>query len=390
MIRHSLVALFLLLLSFAGPGLGASAQNKGGGIVGFWKRLCEPNPKLDSVYIFQPYKGWGVSAGYELEGHNVSMDSKMDYEVDNVRLNYNFLLSMDPKPDHKIGLYGYAGPLRLGMSQEVGSAQGNGKTFSFRLMDNSLAADVAYSRFYSLPQGVIAGYRNDATGEQREESAPVYLDRPADLRTFVINASYAFNGRRFSYRAAYDGRVVQRRSAGSFLVAAKYMRGEIELDPDDFLLMTLVTGMGRYTTRQASLGAGYSFNLVPYHRDAAGPRDLKGLRNLTLNVTAIPMLTLYNSMITNEYSHKSDGINYCSDIERTFKLQGQIQPNFTARAAVCYSTGHLSASCWADYTRFHFRNGTKDYYGIGGDHLALSQSGEFSNLTVAFQLMYKF
>ena len=386
-LRFNILKLFLLL-AFACLSGAASAQKAG--IVRFWNRLCEPNPRLDSVYIFQPYKGWGVSSGYELEGHNVSLDTKIDYEIDDTRINFQFLLGMDPMPDHKIGLYGYAGPVRLGFSQEVGAMAGNGRTFSLRLMGNSLAADVAYSRFYSLPNGVIAGYSNEATGETQEESVPVQIDRPADLRTFVINAIYAFNGRRFCYRAAYDGRGIQRRSAGSFLAAAKYMRGDIELDPDDFMLMTLVSGMGVYITRQASLGAGYSFNLVPYHRDAVSPRDLKGLRNLTVNATVIPLLTLYNSIITNEYSHKSDGIYYCSDIARTFKLQGHIQPNFTARAAICYSTGHLSASCWADYTRFHFRSASKDYYGMGGAHLAMSQSGEFSNLTVALQVMYKF
>ena len=380
----------ILLLAFAGIGSSASAQNNGGGIVGLWKRLCEPDPKLDSVYIFQPYKGWGVSAGYEMEGHYVSMDTKVDYGIDDISINYHFLLNMDPKMDHKIGLYGYAGPLRLGISQEVGASAGNGKSFSFKLMNNSLSADVAYSRFYSMPKGAIAGYHNDATGEAYEEQIPVRIDRPADLKTFVINASYAFNGRRFSYRAAYDGSVVQRRSAGSFLVAAKYMRGNIELDPDDFMLMVMVSGMGGYVTRQASLGAGYSFNLVPYHRDAAGPRDLNGLRNLTVNATVIPMLTLYNSVITNEYSHKDDGINYCSDIARTYKLQGGLHPNFIGRAAVCYSTGHFSASCRADYTRFLFRNGDKTFHSISGGSLTMSQSGEFSYLTVAFQLMYKF
>jgi hypothetical protein len=148
--------------------------------------------------------------------------------------------------------------------------------------------------------------------------------------------------------------------------------------------------MGGYVTRQASLGAGYSFNLVPYHRDAAGPRDLNGLRNLTFNATVIPMLTLYNSVITNEYSHKDDGINYCSDIARTYKLQGGLHPNFIGRAAVSYSTGHFSASCRADYTRFLFRNGDKTFHSISGGSLTMSQSGEFSYLTVAFQLMYKF
>lgn len=42
-----------------------------------------------------------------------------------------------------------------------------------------------------------------------------------------------------------------------------------------------------YMMHQASIGAGYSFNFVPYHRD---------MHNLTINLTGLPMLNVLNKL----------------------------------------------------------------------------------------------
>ena len=55
------------------------------------------------------------------------------------------------------------------------------------------------------------------------------------------------------------------------------------------------------------MGGGYSVNFVPWHRDPVGPRD-EGLRNLTVNLTAMPVITLFNHLKTTSYVY-DDAIN---------------------------------------------------------------------------------
>lgn len=183
--------------------------------------------------------------------------------------------------------------------------------------------------------------------------------------------------------------MVQRRSAGSFLVAAKYMYGNFQMDASDKVLVSLVNGLARFETSQFSLGAGYSFNWVPYHRDAVSPHDLRGLRNLTVNVTAVPMLTLLNAITSHQYAYESKTFDYVMDDAQKYRMYSRIQPNFTARAAICYNTGRFYVNVWADYTRFVFRNRARTFSLADGD-IALAQHGEFSSWMVNLQLNYRF
>ena len=76
------------------------------------------------------------------------------------------------------------------------------------------------------------------------------------LRTLNVNAYYVFNHRRFSYPAAFAHSYIQRRSAGSFMLAASLQgqHGEVNEEgrqPIDFKM----TNIG--------IGAGYGYNYVP-------------------------------------------------------------------------------------------------------------------------------
>jgi len=182
---------------------------------------------------------------------------------------------------------------------------------------------------------------------------------------------------------------MQRRTTGSWIVAARYTYGMTIIDPEDIVLLTLTNGLGHFTTHQASLGAGYSFNWVPYHRDAAGSKDLRGLRNLTVNFTAAPMLTFYNKVITEDYVQESF-LNYKNEIDHRFVNVGRIYPNFIARAGICYSFGHFFVNAWGEYTGFAFRSDPREYSYESGNRYLMSQSGIYSSWTVRFQLNYRF
>ncbi len=359
-------------------------------MAGLWQRLCGPNPKLDSVYIFQPYKGWGGGLIYEMAENGAMIDSREDFYDGDYHSVIDFSLVMDSRVAHSLGANVMFGPIQLGFLREVGSVEKRNRTFAFRWIANFFALDVRYKDFFSTPGGTVS-IEVLSPEEQAEKMDPIPIasTRMAESRSLVVNGIYAFNRHCFSYRAAYNSRAIQRRSAGSFIVGAKYMYGATVIDSQDVTVIALSNGLGRFTTHEISVGAGYSFNWVPYHRDAAGSKDLRGLRNLTLNITAVPLLTFYNRVISEAYAE--DGyFRYKDEIARRYFLNGRIMPNFTARAGICYSTGHFYLTLGGEYTSFGFRLKPKEQTSAGGVRTSLVQQGMFSSWNVNLRLNYRF
>lgn len=122
---------YLFLLAVLGlSAWTATAQTSG--IAGLWRRLCEPNPKLDSVRIFQPYKGWGVGLVYEMGDNEVKIDTHEEIFSDPVHAVFDYQMKMDTRLTHSLGANVAFGPLQLGFQREVGSGAGKNKAFSFR------------------------------------------------------------------------------------------------------------------------------------------------------------------------------------------------------------------------------------------------------------------
>lgn len=81
------------------------------------------------------------------------------------------------------------------------------------------------------------------------------------LKQVSASAYYVFNGKKFSYPAAFTHSWIQRRSAGSFLVSAGFYRGRFNSSFDDktgFLPLEKTISM-----THVSIGGGYAYNYVP-------------------------------------------------------------------------------------------------------------------------------
>ena len=389
--------LSIVLLTLAALAAGACpgrAQTFGQRVGELWQRFCGPSPLLDSTRIFQPFKGWGAGVVYSVTGEQVHVHSEGDFTsgLHGGQILSSIDLYLLENVGQSVGVYGRYGPIQLGFNRHIGRQEGYHRSFNFKWLGNFFCLDARYISYKSLLGGDISmravDFPNTALTGFRS-SINVQDGSFATVSTAVVNGIYAFNRRRFSYRAAYNGRVVQRRSAGSFLVAAKYMYGNFQLDASNPVLVTLVNGLARFETSQFSLGAGYSFNWVPYHRNAVSPHDLRGLRNLTVNVTAVPMLTLFNAITTHQYAFASTTFDYMTDDPEKYRTYSRIQPNFTARAAICYNTGRFYVNVWTDYTRFMFRNKPRSFTLSTGE-IELTQNGEFSSWMVSLQLNYRF
>ena len=74
------------------------------------------------------------------------------------------------------------------------------------------------------------------------------------MKTLNVNAFYVFNSRRFSYPAAFTQSYIQRRSAGSLMLAASGQGQHATLDYTQKTDMKM-TNIG--------LGMGYGYNYVP-------------------------------------------------------------------------------------------------------------------------------
>jgi len=103
-----------------------------------------------------------------------------------------------------------------------------------------------------------------------------HLELPDDIlsvKTLNVNAYYALNSRRFSYPAAFSQNYIQRRSAGSLLLAASAMgqHASVSMEHGVELKMTNVC-----------IGAGYGYNYVP------SP-------NWLIHISALPTFIAYSN-----------------------------------------------------------------------------------------------
>lgn len=105
-----------------------------------------------------------------------------------------------------------------------------------------------------------------------------------------VGAYYAFNGKRFSYPAAFTQSWIQKRSAGSLLVGASYTKGTLSAQPDS----TIGNSKMYFSTSYASVGVGYGYNFVVR-------------KDWLLHISAIPQVIVFsrNKLKVNDEYNKA-------------------------------------------------------------------------------------
>ena len=363
-------------------------QEKG---LNLWNESLQPDPGLDPEWIFQPAKNWCFSSGYELNRMGVRLISEIDFQEDTRQVDSRVGVRLLDPAAHHVGASVGFGPVSLGYSREVGRKTGSNSSFSFQYISTHYGGEIRYSK-YSNTLAATLSLDMDGDGQYNLEEYDMtefLSDQPGDMVNFILSGFYAFNKERFCYISAYDGKMVQRRSAGSWLVAAKYMQVKLKIAPEDAMILDILQGTGQYRTFQFSLGGGYSFNWVPFHRDPADARDLRTLRNLTVNFTVMPLLTVFNETISYSYLHIAPYV-YSDRVVGRYPLLGSLQPNFIASTGVNYAFGHFFVNLWSDFDLLHFTSPDKFDAESGDDHYNITQDGVFSNWRLALVLSYRF
>ena len=232
---------------------------------------------VDRRYIDAPTKPWQL-----IVKGNVNQSSlKMNATGTVNEVYYQAKPYLKTEPSKYVGLWaGYRG-YGLGYTVNVGGDKGSYLTFG--ATGGAYGLNVRIHSFknnhpnFGLDSNLIPE-------EEKEGWMEVQLIDPIKVRTLIADGYYLFNGKRFSYAAAYDQSVLQKHSAGSLMAGAMYYYGHINYASDyNGDLIYIMNGLGRVKLWQGSIGVGYAYNWVP-------------TQGLLVSAMAMPMLTVVNKI----------------------------------------------------------------------------------------------
>lgn len=331
---------------------------------------------FDSTYVFQPTLKWMV--GVESEMVRVGADLHSTLSVTDLRgdqpsiQNGTMDTDMRNEPYRKLGLTAGYGSLSAGYGVQLGKKdEKRNSYFDLGMTSTSYGARVRYVKIRQYPEGHL----------DLGEVIDLNSNYKGEMRNLTVDGFYAFNRRRFVYSAAYNGRILQRRSAGSWLVSAKYTQGDFSLDPADPLWIRL-NNLRRYSVQQVCAGGGYSFNWVLLHRDPTDPATAVGLRNLTLNATALCQLSFLNNVQTEQ------AVGTTTDVVR-YKGRPALTPS--VEGGLCYTRGRCNFLASVGYDRFGFQGIDTEVSSENNTlRTKVRTQGVFHDLTVKGKVLVRF
>ena len=246
--------------------------------------------KVDSNYIEVPAKPWRLILRYKENAVDVDYSQSVDIPAYNEHADWN--LCFEPPLASSIGFWvGYRG---TGFSYSKSLTKNAGRYYSISSTGAKYGFNFRLRRFNTKDARFSSTDRNLETGVESEFDSAVIMPSPVWIRSVYINGYYVFNGRRYSQAAAYNQSVIQRHSAGSFLLGATWYQSSFDYsDYTNAAYMIIGHGIHRIKVHQANLGIGYGYNWVP-------------LRGLVVNVMAMPTISVYNRVKAYKYETNYD------------------------------------------------------------------------------------
>ena len=323
---------------------------------------------VDRNYIEAPKHPWQVILKGNINQSVLKFDSKVDASsmFTDVVSDLFWEPTIKTDPSTYAGVWaGYRG-YGIGYSWNVGGDKGSILTFG--ATGGSYGVNLRIHTFWNdEPEVHYAGsfiLNNDPSAQPTyvSQTAKVPLERPIRTRTVLCDAYYMFNGKRFSYAAAYDQSVIQKRSAGSLMVGALFYYSHVNYAEDenaDFIL--LMDNIGRIKQWQVSLGAGYAYNLVP-------------CKGLLISAMAMPMLTVYDryktwrfdsnyrEMALDNIAHDDDDLPQSEWRLKDEPLSvsdnhSRLTLNVDARLSLTYQWKRFFINAFGQYSRFRYKDG---------------------------------
>ena len=222
---------------------------------------------VDTAYITRPETKWTVTARMNVSGAKIEAEGidRSTLAPGSSANGQHFKAEMEA--DRKATLSVGVSYLGLSLSASLNPAKLMGKYRDFELNFNSYGRRFGFDIVYQDAKNFTGWH--DHEGMERIELPDGLLK----VKTLNVNAFYVFNSRRFSYPAAFSQSYIQRRSAGSFLLAASGMGQHATLDWEQEMQLKM-TNIG--------IGAGYGYNYVPG-------------QGWLLHISALPTFIVYSN-----------------------------------------------------------------------------------------------
>lgn len=311
---------------------------------------------VDRSYIEQPKLPWAVELRTVASQSTLKMTA--DWSVAGVESSA-ITARTDNGFSTSVGLWaGYRG-YGFGLSKEL--TGGDGSTLSFGAMGGSFGINLRINSYRSKQPEIETAF--SGIGDQNV-SERADLDDPIHVRSLFLDGYYMLNGKHFSYAAAYDQSLIQRKSAGSIAVGLMYYHTRVSFEQDsNWPLLLLMNNVGRLKFTQANVGAGYAYNWVP-------------ARGWLVSVMAMPMVTFYNKTKAYYYGVvDKDGVSifdkmmedesWDEEIDNTgWQVKevseeitnNRVSWNFDGRLSVSYNWSRWYLRVFGHYNQFNYKN----------------------------------
>jgi hypothetical protein len=308
---------------------------------------------VDRSYIEQPKRPWAVEVRADASDAMLEMNNDLDFDYD---VKGTMTSSTDKGFTTSLGAWvGYRG-YGFGWSKELSG--GEGSTFSLGATGGRFGINLRITRYRSnMPEFEYSFTEN---GQKFKERYREEIEDPIKIRSLFLDGYYLFNGKHFSYSAAYDQSLIQKRSAGSLMAGVMYNHTSVDISDDsNWAWVWSMNGVGRLKFTQANIGLGYAYNWVP-------------ARGWLISVLAMPTLTLYNRTTIYLYSIYYDkasieeamedpDTSFWLESEDTSTTTNKVTINYDARLAVVYNWQRTYLRIYGHYNRFRF--GSDDAWG---------------------------
>ena len=314
---------------------------------------------LDRNYIDAPEKPWQLIAKGNVNQTIVSMNA--DGNI--LGVDYSARPYLKTQPSQYVGFWaGYRG---YGICYTVNVGGDKGSNLVFGATGGAYGVNVRIHSFDNSNPSI--NLNSELLSEEEQETwDDVQLIDPIHVRTVIADGYYMFNGKKFSYAAAYDQSVIQKRSAGSLMAGLMYNYTHIDYATDlNGDLVYLMHGLGKVKLWQGSAGVGYAYNWVP-------------ARGLLVNVMLMPMVTFVNKLkvfayATNVPDLMTDERFWGDDIsneewDEWFYSNVHITPmgdktinsgislGFDTRMSVTYNFGRYFISAYGQFNNIRYRH----------------------------------
>lgn len=197
---------------------------------------------FDTLYIGRPDARWTIKLRTNLSGAQLKFNGSKNQIPFNgdLRADYRGTLSV------AVAYRGIAVGLAVNPAKLAGKSKDN--EFNFNSYSNKFGFDVVLLSSKTYHGSVETnGVSSDISKGQLKQKA------------VNLNFYYAFNGRRFSFPAAFSQSYVQKRSAGSFMLGMS-MDGQYTNAYD--VMTNSGVGNAKMRIYALGIGAGYGYNLV--------------------------------------------------------------------------------------------------------------------------------